>query len=144
MAAFAAWGLHGSLGALARTSSKRAWNSRAPHAAILAEIVATQRSRAFCISPWSALRPPPDCNASGWPGGAGTRSGRDLAISGDISRQRDCVEIAHLPCGPIEVQPASGARTTRHEDIRIGRDCPHSLRWSSTVVCDAWRSGGYF
>ena len=40
----------------------------AANAAILAEIVATQPSRAFWISPGDALRPPPHCNASGWPG----------------------------------------------------------------------------
>ena len=36
----------------------------APHAAILAEIVATRQSPAFWISPGCALRPPPDCHAS--------------------------------------------------------------------------------
>ena len=39
----------------------------APNTAILAEIVATQQSRALWISPGNALRPPPACNASGWP-----------------------------------------------------------------------------
>ena len=68
MAVFTARGLHGSLGALARTSSKRAWNSHAPHAAIFAEIVATQPSRALWISPRHSLCPPLDCNFSRWPG----------------------------------------------------------------------------
>ena len=47
-----------------KRAPKRAWHSRAPHAAILAEIVATRQSPAFWISPGCALRPPPDCHAS--------------------------------------------------------------------------------
>ena len=67
---------------LAHGNSKPVWGSfargrRASHVdpmrqrlpfSILAEFVATQQSRAFWISPGSALRPPPHCNASGWPG----------------------------------------------------------------------------
>ena len=69
--------------------------------------------------------------------GAGARSGRNLAVSGDISQHPDCAEIAQLQCRPLEVKPTGGARKARPGDIRNGRVWSDSLRWSRMALCGA-------
>ena len=68
IAAFAAWDFQARFELVRARAPSEPCRPRAANTAILAEIVATQRSRAFRISPWRALRPPLDCNASRWPG----------------------------------------------------------------------------
>ena len=75
---------------------------------------------------------------------AAAQSRRNLAISGGISRLPDCGEIAQLPCGPLEVQPTSGARTALPGDIRNGRVRSDSLKWPRMALSGACYQGAAF
>ena len=73
-------------------------NTHAPITTVLGHFVESERTRPFPMPPWHALRAPPDCNASEWPGcgcaiSAQSRGARFPLDAGEIApRSRTCTQ----------------------------------------------------